>query len=61
MLTDQEMDELDKYDIEGIAALMDDHVVGPDMVVEGYCPKCGASFKWPIPWVYNSFFARSSR
>lgn len=61
MLTDLEMDEIDKWDLEGIASRMDDMIVGPDMVVEGNCPKCGASFRWAIPWTYSSFFARSSR
>lgn len=61
MLTDPEIDELSKFDLEGIACRLDDNFVGPDMTIEGACPRCGASFSRPINWMYDDFFASSSR
>lgn len=59
-LTDAEMDELSKYDLESIASRVNDEFVGPKMVVEGNCPKCERDFAAPIDWSYDRFFSTSS-
>lgn len=58
MLTDSELDELTKLDIETLTRLMDDKNLGPVMVVEG--KHRGNPYRVPIDWGYDSFFAISS-
>lgn len=60
-LSDSDLDELSKRDIEGITRAIDDHAVGPDMSIEGKCPRCHNAFKASIDWGYDSFFGGSSR
>lgn len=57
-LTDDELDELTKLDLERLTAHMDRHVLGPIMMVEG--SHQGRQFRAPIDWGYDSFFAISS-
>lgn len=59
-LTESELDGMVKIDIERIANLLDEHHLGPDMAIEGKCPR-GHPFKQPIDWGYDSFFGSSSR
>ncbi len=59
-LTDGEVDELSKYDLEAIANRVNDEFVGPKMAVEGHCPKCEREFQAPIDWSYDRFFTTSS-
>lgn len=59
-LNDDEMDELTKRDLEGIADKLGNDYVGPRMVVEGECPRCDAAFKQMIDWSYDAFFTSSS-
>lgn len=59
-LTDDELDELSKKDLEGISALLNTDYLGPRMVVEGDCPRCEAPFKQMIDWSYGGFFTSSS-
>lgn len=59
-LTDDELDELSKKDLEGVSALLNTDYLGPRMVVEGDCPRCEAPFKQMIDWSYGGFFTSSS-
>lgn len=59
-LTDSEIDELSKLDLETLATKANDEYIGPKMAVEGNCPKCEREFTAPIDWSYDSFFTTSS-
>lgn len=61
-LAEHELNEMAKYDIEKISALIDEKVIGPDLSLDGVCPRqrCGKKFKMPIPWATDDFFAASS-
>ena len=59
-LSDSEIDELSKYDLEAIAVRANDEYIGPKMGVEGKCPKCEREFQAPIDWSYDRFFTTSS-
>lgn len=59
-LTDAEMDEVGKKDLEAIAHRANDEFIGPKMGVEGKCPKCEREFNAPIDWSYDRFFTTSS-
>jgi len=58
MLTDNELDELSKLDLEKLTTLLDQNVLGPVMAVEGEYR--GRPFRAPIDWGYDSFFGISS-
>jgi hypothetical protein len=60
VLIPSEIDELTKVDIEALAHLIDENEIGPALVVEATCPKCGRNFKTPIDWSYENFFETSS-
>lgn len=66
-LSDIEIDELSKYDLENLVGEINDHYVGPDMSIEDecspeFCPRGGGKkFKIGIDWTYDSFFGISSR
>jgi hypothetical protein len=60
-LTDTELDEMSKRDLERITTQIEKNHVGPNMAVEGKCEKCRAAFKMPIDWGYDSFFGSSGR
>lgn len=62
-LIETDLDDLTKRDVEGLAAELDDHLVGPDMRVEYTCEKCFSQSRIPLDWSYESFFAsgRSDR
>jgi hypothetical protein len=55
-----ELDEMCKTDIERITKDLDVHAIGPEMAVDGKCPKCGQEFKSAINWGYDNFFGISS-
>jgi len=59
-VTDNELDELTKYDLERITTLINDRPIGPTMSVEGKCTSCGAPFEHAIEWATDDFFAPSS-
>jgi hypothetical protein len=60
-MTENELDEMSKRDIEAITSQINDFSLGPDMVVESEpCPSCNHVFKVPIEWGYDSFFANST-
>jgi len=61
-LADHELDDMVKYDIERLSFLIDEKAIGPDLSLEGVCPRqrCGRKFRMPIPWATDDFFAASS-
>lgn len=61
VMTDDDMDEISKRDLEGMTAALDDNVFGPKMAVEGDCERCGRPYIQSINWVYDAFFSTSSR
>ena len=56
----RDLDELSKIDIEMLSNKIDEHEVGPDMSVDGKCPRCKRSFRTSLDWGYTSFFGISS-
>ena len=60
MLTMAELDNLSKLDFEDMIASINDRYLGPNMAVEGKCPK-DHSFQKAIDWKYDNFFGGSSR
>lgn len=60
VLTERELDELTKMDIETLVARIDEHEVGPDMSVETKCQRCKRSIRTSLDWGYESFFEVSS-
>lgn len=67
MLSDTEVDELSKRDLEAISTAVDDRFLGPNMALEGVCPPSicpiggDQTFRAPINWSYDSFFGSSSQ
>jgi len=61
-LAEHELDDMVKYDIERLSVLIDEKAIGPDLSLEGVCPRqrCGRKFRMPIPWATDDFFAVSS-
>lgn len=59
-ITENELDDLVKWDIEAISQEIDDKAVGPVMEVAGNCPRCNREFKSSIEWATDSFFAPPS-
>lgn len=60
-LTVNELDEMCKKDIEKITHEMDENAIGPNMSVEGDCPRCRSDYHMPIDWSYDNFFDISGR
>ena len=67
MISDLEMDELSKFDLENLAHEVNINNVGPVMAIEDectpeFCPRGGGrKFTVAIDWSYDSFFGISSR
>lgn len=61
VLTEGDLDELTKRDIEAMTRLIDKHSIGPNMSIEGKCPACSHEFRMAIDWGYDSFFGDSSQ
>lgn len=68
ILLENELDEMTKIDIETISSQIDSFTIGPNMFLEGECPKknclsrkSGKKFRQEIDWRYESFFGISSR
>ncbi len=59
-ITDSEIDELSKYDLEALVNKANSEYIGPRMAVDGKCPKCERPFQSPIDWSYERFFTTSS-
>lgn len=60
-LSEQDLDEMTKRDLEAVTAEIDRHGAGPDMSIEDRCRRCNNDFRISIDWGYDSFFASSSR
>lgn len=58
LLTESELDELSKFDLERLASLIDANVLGPVMRIEDEYE--GKPFKVAIDWRYDNFFGVSS-
>jgi hypothetical protein len=61
ILSENEIEDLAKIDIELIAKKLDNERLGPDLSIEAKCPKCKYQFTSVIPWGFDSFFGNSSR
>lgn len=61
VITEAELDEMSKRDIERVTKLIDEHHIGPSMAVEGKCGKCRRDFRLPIDWGYDGFFGDSTQ
>lgn len=61
VLAPHELDQLTKIDIEALTNMLDELSLGPDMSIEGKCPKCQRGFKESIDWSYEAFFGTSSQ
>lgn len=61
IVTENDLDEMSKLDLEILTELIDKNFLGPNMSVEGKCAKCRRDFKKTIPWSYDDFFGVSSR
>jgi len=60
-LASHELDDLGKLDYETISAMVNDHMLGPDMSIETKCKKCRRPIVQSIDWNYSNFFSVSSR
>ena len=60
---EQELEELDKFDIETITGLVDARSPGPDLAIEMECPRdaCGFKNRQALDWTYDGFFSISGR
>ncbi len=61
MLADTELDEMGKRDVERLTREIDERALGPDMSIEGACPRCRYQYRMAMDWGYDSFFGDSSR
>ena len=61
LLTEREVSQFSKYDVEICRDLMDNVLAGPRWEIEGDCPKCGEHFYDLVDWTYSNFFGVSSR
>lgn len=61
-LTEDELDEMTKLDLENLSGQIDEKSLGPSMMIEGQCEKrrCKKKFRIPIDWRYDNFFGASS-
>lgn len=59
-VTDAEMDEISKRDLEAASTAINANHIGAQMSVECECPKCETNLRVPLDWRYNNFFGFSS-
>jgi hypothetical protein len=59
-VAEHELKKMSKFDIEKLAAQIDDKALGPDMSIDDKCRLCSRPFKTSIDWGYESFFGFSS-
>lgn len=60
-ISDEELDELSKYDLEALSGVIDANHIGPNMAIEDKCNVCARPFRASIDWNYEGFFGSSSR
>lgn len=61
LLTDAELEEMSKFDLEALTDLVDKYAVGPDMAIDASCGNCGHAFRTALDWGYDNFFGISSQ
>lgn len=60
-ITEGELNEMMKYDIEMLTRGVEDYDMGPNMAVDVKCPRCKREAVHPMNWGYDNFFGISSR
>lgn len=60
-VSESELDEMAKYDIELLSRRIEDNDLGPNMSVDSKCPRCKRESRHPMSWGYDDFFGISSR
>lgn len=60
ILTDADLDELSKYDLEAVKGAIEANAPGPQVVVSPKCSACGLEFRQMINWEYERFFNNAS-
>jgi len=60
-ISDSEMMQLSKVDIDICESEFGRLVGGPQWEVSGNCPACGGKFFFSLDWSYDNFFSRSYR
>lgn len=61
VLTEHEVLQFSKYDVEICRDAMENVLVGPRWEIDDECPKCGEQFYELVDWTYSRFFGVSSR
>jgi phage FluMu protein Com len=59
-IAEHELAKMKKIDIEGLIKKINDEAIGPEMFIEGKCPKCSRSFQHGLEWASEDFFGTSS-
>jgi hypothetical protein len=59
-VSESELEELVKYDIEVLSSEIEEHNLGPNMAVDAKCSRCKRESTHPMTWGYDNFFAVSS-
>ncbi len=59
VISDNDLELMTKYDMEGIKSDIEENTPGPIMVLNSECPACKVPFQQMINWTYESFFTRS--
>lgn len=60
VLSPEELEELTKRDLETLISEIDEHSIGPNMLIEWQCESCRREHESSIEWVYDHFFGGSS-
>lgn len=60
-ITESELDEMTKFDMEGLATSIGSRAPGPVMIIKTDCPKCRLELTQMLDWGYDSFFSRTSQ
>jgi hypothetical protein len=60
VLTDEDADEMSRYDVALIESSYEDNIPGPVMLLEAQCHKCRARINRPLNWLSPDFFSVAS-
>ena len=61
LLDDDSLDGITKKDLEFLTRQIDEVTFGPELVLQGKCPKCTRPFRQRLEWDYDTFFESSSQ
>ncbi len=61
MVTNDDLDDMTKFDMSGLIGDIESHTPGPQLDVEPECPSCQHKQRMMLDWSWDSFFARSAR